>query len=1059
MVQKYFKRLLSMLLSLCLCLSAIPMSTYASGEAWEGYTPISSAQELKEKIEANMAGKYYLTNDITLTGRWDAIGWLDRGDVAFTGVFDGNGHTIRGLQHTSNGQSTYVGLFAINEGLIRNFTLVLNQIDGYQYVGAVAGKNGSPGQPNALIQNVIVEHSPYRTDYGVIANNSDNTGGYAGGITGQNYGKVYQCGTNIGTVSAYNYAGGIAGGNWGTIEQCYAKGGINAKYYTNQMSYSTYYIGGLVGGNVGTIQDCYVNLKSWVVGTGRIGGFVGMNSGGTLTHCYAAHNNKVYTKSGPTQSPFDFSVFIGLEKNGAISEDTWVTGDSGNAKGAEYITYDNLRNREYVESQTAFDFDHVWTYQQNVNDGYPIFGWEADPVITGFDKELVSQEIAGLNLPDGITIAYPQNNRIVINEGNSVTLLYKITVTGDAGAEYRIADEEAIVVSGNLEGTIPEDANQSIVYVIKTYTAQDINEQGKLANTATVSAGAKTVLDNSVGTASALIDAVETRTCTVTFQIENGTWADGGTGDKTVDVILTAGEGTLSGEAVPSGMQANANYEGGAWDVTPNTEAGGITGDVTYKYAFTPTTGSATVTFRVENGTWADGGTGDKTVDVILTAGEGTLSGEAVPSGMQANADYEGGAWDVTPNTEAGGITGDVTYTYAFTPTTGSATVTFRVENGTWADGGTGDKTVDVILAAGEGTLSGEAVPSGMQANANYEGGAWDVTPNTEAGGITGDVTYTYAFTRRNSSGGGGGSYPTFYTLTYSSNGGTEYKDERYASGTTVKLSKVPARNGYTFTGWYGDESCTEKIETILMNGNKIVYAGWTQSKDPSKTPDLDPTDMLNQEEHFAYILGYRGGLVRPEANITRAEVTMIFFRLLKEDVREQNLSAFNSFTDVGTGQWHNTAISTMAGLGIVDGYASGCFKPDAPITRAEFAAIAARFSNKSADNSKSFTDVSGHWAEKAIGKAFREGWVNGYSDGTFKPNNRLTRAEAIAMINRVLNRNPETPDDLLPEMITWEDNMDPAKWYYMDIQEASNSHEFERKDNQKERWTRLTNG
>ena len=899
MVQKYFKRLLSMLLSLCLCLSAIPMSTYASGEAWEGYTPISSAQELKEKIEANMAGKYYLTNDITLTGRWDAIGWLDRGDVAFTGVFDGNGHTIRGLQHTSNGQSTYVGLFAINEGLIRNFTLVLNQIDGYQYVGAVAGKNGSPGQPNALIQNVIVEHSPYRTDYGVIANNSDNTGGYAGGITGQNYGKVYQCGTNIGTVSAYNYAGGIAGGNWGTIEQCYAKGGINAKYYTNQMSYSTYYIGGLVGGNVGTIQDCYVNLKSWVVGTGRIGGFVGMNSGGTLTHCYAAHNNKVYTKSGPTQSPFDFSVFIGLEKNGAISEDTWVTGDSGNAKGAEYITYDNLRNREYVESQTAFDFDHVWTYQQNVNDGYPIFGWEADPVITGFDKELVSQEIAGLNLPDGITIAYPQNNRIVINEGNSVTLLYKITVTGDAGAQYRIADEEAIVVSGNLEGTIPEDANQSIVYVIKTYTAQDINEQGKLANTATVSAGAKTVLDNSVGTASALIDAVETRTCTVTFQIENGTWADGGTGDKTVDVILTAGEGTLSGEAVPSGMQANANYEGGAWDVTPNTEAGGITGD----------------------------------------------------------------------------------------------------------------------------------------------------------------VTYTYAFTRRNSSGGGGGSYPTFYTLTYSSNGGTEYKDERYASGTTVKLSKVPARNGYTFTGWYGDESCTEKIETILMNGNKIVYAGWTQSKDPSKTPDLDPTDMLNQEEHFAYILGYRGGLVRPEANITRAEVTMIFFRLLKEDVREQNLSAFNSFTDVGTGQWHNTAISTMAGLGIVDGYASGCFKPDAPITRAEFAAIAARFSNKSADNSKSFTDVSGHWAEKAIGKAFREGWVNGYSDGTFKPNNRLTRAEAIAMINRVLNRNPETPDDLLPEMITWEDNMDPAKWYYMDIQEASNSHEFERKDNQKERWTRLTNG
>jgi hypothetical protein len=206
--------------------------------------------------------------------------------------------------------------------------------------------------------------------------------------------------------------------------------------------------------------------------------------------------------------------------------------------------------------------------------------------------------------------------------------------------------------------------------------------------------------------------------------------------------------------------------------------------------------------------------------------------------------------------------------------------------------------------------------------------------------------------------------------------------------------------------------------------------------------------DMLNGDDHFAYIIGFTDGSVQPLANITRAEVATIFFRLLKDDVRDENLTEDNTFTDVNPGDWYNVAISTMASLGIVKGRSAEIFDPTANITRAELAAICARFDDTPVETDpNAFSDISGHWAETEILRAAALGWVEGYPDGTFGPDRLITRAETVTVINRVLQRVPEVEDDLLSDMNTWWDNLDPEKWYYLAMQEATNSHDYQRKE------------
>ena len=217
--------------------------------------------------------------------------------------------------------------------------------------------------------------------------------------------------------------------------------------------------------------------------------------------------------------------------------------------------------------------------------------------------------------------------------------------------------------------------------------------------------------------------------------------------------------------------------------------------------------------------------------------------------------------------------------------------------------------------------------------------------------------------------------------------------------------------------------------------------------------PDDVPTG-LNGKDHYAYVVGYPDGMVYPQKNITRAEVATIFFRLLEDETREANMTKSNSYNDMKDGAWYTCAVSTLSKMGIIKGYEDGSFKPDASISRAEFAAIAARFDPDGDKTPATFSDVSSHWAKDEISIAANHGWIKGYEDGSFKPDQKITRAETMTLVNRVLKRLPETKDDLHKDMKTWPDNQNESAWFYLAVQEATNSHYQKlKKDGTHETW------
>ena len=249
-------------------------------------------------------------------------------------------------------------------------------------------------------------------------------------------------------------------------------------------------------------------------------------------------------------------------------------------------------------------------------------------------------------------------------------------------------------------------------------------------------------------------------------------------------------------------------------------------------------------------------------------------------------------------------------------------------------------------------------------------------------------------------------------------------------------------------------------VYTFTANFDRSSGGGSGGSNRPKppvvEIPDDVPTG-LNGKDHYAYIIGYGNNDVRPQNNITRAEVATIFFRLLTDETREANMTKSNGYNDVKNGDWFCCAVSTLSKMGIIKGYEDGSFKPNDPISRAEFAAIAARFDPDGDKTPATFADVTSHWAKDEISIAANHGWIKGYEDGSFKPDQKITRAETMTLVNRVLNRLPEAKDDLHKDMKTWVDNMDETAWYYLAVQEATNSHYFKNKTGTKfEQWTEL---
>lgn len=419
------------------------------------------------------------------------------------------------------------------------------------------------------------------------------------------------------------------------------------------------------------------------------------------------------------------------------------------------------------------------------------------------------------------------------------------------------------------------------------------------------------------------------------------------------------------------------------------------------------------------------------------------------------------------------------------------AVVTYKVVGGTWKDGKTDDqvqvftlktknKETGVWEDANPAPVLGETIPTGMISSYSRTASqSWDkdITKDTK---VTESVTYTYTFTKGSS--GGGGSSSTHYYISLKK---VDAQDGEALSGAKFGLyldgkqiaTATSDRNGIVrfSMGSSNYRSLTDKSnlycqeltapegyklsnEKIAVSKKNVSTSSSTSDKNAktvknsrSKTPS-----MLNGEDHFAYIVGYPDKTVHPQSSITRAEVATIFFRLLTEETRTANATKTNKYADVSSDKWYNQAVSTLSAMGIIKGDSRGNFNPNAPITRAEFAAIAARFDKTEDVAAASFGDVAMHWAKPEISVAANNGWINGYTDGTFHPDSKITRAEAMAMINRVLQRLPESKADLLDGMIQWSDNADTSKWYYLAVQEATNSHYYELKANQHEKWTKL---
>ena len=399
---------------------------------------------------------------------------------------------------------------------------------------------------------------------------------------------------------------------------------------------------------------------------------------------------------------------------------------------------------------------------------------------------------------------------------------------------------------------------------------------------------------------------------------------------------------------------------------------------------------------------------------------------------------------EIVPNNSVPMVEGGLNFVGTWTREKATVTVTFD------ANGGTVAPTSKTITKGSTLTL-----PTPVLSGYSFDGWFTEKTGGTQvnAGATFDKDTTLYAhWTKKSSSGGGGSSSRDYdYTLRYVTNGGKSIASETKSKRWTKDYEDLPmpTRAGYRFDGWYYDSALKNEVTgDVKVNSRTVtLYAGWTGSSVP---------DSLNGEDHFAYVQGYADGTVRPNTPVTRAQVATILFRLLDESVRKEYLTESNTFTDVAANYWANTAISTMANMGVFKGRTADRFDPNAPITRGEFAAVCARFDDSKVKTTETYSDINGYWAANEILRAAALGWVQGYQDGSYRPNNSITRAQVVTMINRVLCRMPEENADLLKGMSSFTDCAEDD-WCYLAIQEATNSHGYKTKSGSiHEKWTDL---
>ena len=572
-------------------------------------------------------------------------------------------------------------------------------------------------------------------------------------------------------------------------------------------------------------------------------------------------------------------------------------------------------------------------------------------------------------------------------------------------------DEEVIVtITGNSDTKVYNDSEQSITgYEVKSisnefYKTTDFTFNG-----------------------TALAKGTDAGTYPMGLKPEN--FENKNANFSKVTFVVTDGSLTITKREVTLTSASDSKvYDGTALTKPEVTVTGSfVDGEVTGIKA----TGTVTNVGEVTNTITYNEGTNFKADNYEITTTEGKLTITKRPVTLTSASDskvYDGTALTKPEVTVTGSfVDGEVTDIKATGTITDVGTVTNTI---TFAKGEK-FKDSNYAITKTEGTL--EITPITDKVTVTITGNTKTVRYNGKEQSVTG-FTYTA---------------PEGVTVTL--NAGSKAEAKGTDKGTYyMDLTK-------------GDFIVSSKIykefEIIVKDGYLEITRSGGHHPRPKPTVEIEDDDALglNTTDHFAYIVGYGNGEVRPQNNITRAEVATIFFRLLTDDVRGENLTKTNRYSDVAPTSWYNTAVSTLSSMGIITGYPDGTFRPNAAITRAEFAAIAARFDNDGDKTAAKFSDIATHWAKDEISIAYNNGWITGYPNGTFGPQRDITRAETMTLVNRVLNRQPETEDDLLPNMTVWTDNANPKAWYYLAVQEATNSHYYKFKTNSKyEKWTEL---
>lgn len=369
------------------------------------------------------------------------------------------------------------------------------------------------------------------------------------------------------------------------------------------------------------------------------------------------------------------------------------------------------------------------------------------------------------------------------------------------------------------------------------------------------------------------------------------------------------------------------------------------------------------------------------------------------------------------------------------------------------------------------GQKDGSLTSTTAEMEYRVSGGSWTkITGNSVTGLAPGTYEVRYAATetslsslvqtvvidegRRSSSDGGGGgssSSSSEYTIRFDSNGGSKVSSQRVDRNDKLEEPDEPTRDGYIFLGWYTDKDLEDEYDfSDPVKKSFTLYAKWEEKQNIQGNNSW----MLNKEDHIAYIAGRTADTAAPKANITRGEVAMMLYRLLTDEAKERYETSYCPFPDVEPGAWNYTAIATLANAGIIAGYGNENFGPQDNITRAELATILARFCDETVTaDGDMFTDIAGHWARNYINVAAKAGLVTGYGDGTFGPDNLITRAETVTMINRILERKA-SEDAVVPGYKVFYD-INESDWFYWEIVEAANEHEYD-KSKGTEKWTEL---